>query len=294
MSGKDIGWLPVRHGERRLQSGVASDAVRAVVFDVGNTLWFGARRPDVAQIERLQSAPLRSRLADWGMDVGSLAGDIVRAVHEAGDEAERVERARGSLREVNLPLLIRGALASHGVEINVEQADELWRATWILERHFGVQLYPDSLDVLREVKALGLLVGINTNRPCTAEMHLPGLRDFRIARYVDAVVCSGDTGFIKPHPSTFELVMERLGVSAHESVMVGDTAAIDMRGAKAVGMHTVWKLNGRYDLPPCADADYTIHNLAELLSLPIMPRRASVAAPAESLTPHEDDNEDRY
>ena len=67
-----------------------------------------------------------------------------------------------------------------------------------------------------------------------------------------------------------------------------------MRGAKAVGMHTVWKLNGRYDLPPCPDADYTIHNLAELLSLPIMPRRANAAAAAESLTPHDDNNEDRY
>lgn len=271
-----------------------SDAIRAVVFDVGNTLWFGARWPDAVEIERLQAAPLRSRLADWGMDIGSLAGDIVRAVHEAGDEAERVERASGSLREVNLPLLIRGALAAHGIEISAAQADALWLATWILERHFGVQLYPDSLDVLREVKALGLLVGINTNRPCTGAMHLPRLRDFGIAPYVDAVVCSGDTGFIKPHQSTFELVLERLGVSAHESTMVGDLAIADMRGAKAVGMRTVWKLNGRYDLPPCADADYTIHNLTELLSLPIMPRRANAAAPAESLTPHDDDNEDRY
>ena len=32
----------------RLQSGVASDAIRAVVFDVGNTLWFGARWPEAA------------------------------------------------------------------------------------------------------------------------------------------------------------------------------------------------------------------------------------------------------
>lgn len=273
---------------------MTSGAIRAVVFDVGNTLWFGARWPEAAEIERLQAAPLRSMLAGWGMDIGNFAGDVVREVHEAGDDAERLERARGSLREVDLPLLIRGALADRGVEINAEQADELWRATWILERNFGVQLYPDSLDVLREVKALGLRVGINTNRPCTGAMHLPGLHDFGIASYVDAVVCSGDTGYVKPHPSTFELVLDRLGVAAHEAVMVGDTAAIDMHGAKGVGMRTVWKLNGRYDLPPCDDADYTIHDLAELLSLPILPRRSLPVVSAESLTPHEDANEDRY
>lgn len=280
--------------ERTLQSGVDSHKIRAVVFDVGNTLWFGACWPDPAEIERLQAEPLRSMLVGWGTDIGGLAVHIVRKVHEAGDEAERTERARGGLREVDGPALLRGVLGTRGIVITTEQADELWRATWIPERYFGVQLYPDSLDVLREVKALGLLVGINTNRPCTAEMHLPGLRDFGIAAYVDAVVCSGDTGYVKPHPSTFELVLDRLGVSAHESVMVGDLAIADMHGAKAVGMQTVWKLNGRYDLPPCADADYAIHNLTELLSLPIVPRRANAASPADSLTPHDDENEDRY
>jgi HAD superfamily hydrolase (TIGR01509 family) len=270
------------------------DPVRAVVFDVGNTLWFMARIPDPAEIERLQAAPLRSLLTAWGITLVGPAEEIVRAVQVAGDEGARVEQARGSLREVNIPLLLRGALADRDMEISAKQADELWRETWIPERKFGVQLYPDSLDVLAEVKAMGPLIGICTNRPCTAEMHLPGLEDFGMAQYVDAVVCSGDTGYVKPHPSTFKLVLERLGVPPHEAVMVGDSAAIDIRGAKSVGMRTIWKLNGRYDLPPCADADFAIHDLAELLSLPILPRRSRPVVSGESLTPHEDGNEDRY
>ncbi len=270
------------------------DHARAVVFDVGNTLWFGARWPDAAEIERLQAQPLRSLLTKWGMTLPGSAEEVVRAVHEAGDAAERLEQVRGSLREVRIPDLIRDALASRHVDVSAEQADDLWRATWIPERHFGVQLYPDALDVLAVLKTQGLLIGVNTNRPCTAEMHLPGLRDFGIESYVDAVVCSGDTGYVKPHPSTFELVLGRLGVPARDAVMVGDSAEADMSGAKAVGMRTVWKLNGRYDLPPCSDADYAIHDLAELLSLPIMPGGARQGVAAESLMPHDDNNEDRY
>ena len=270
------------------------ETVRAVVFDVGNTLWFEARRPDIAEIERLQARPLEALLATWGITLSCPAAEIVQAVHEAGDEATRIEEARGMLREVSIPSLLRGALAVRRIDISKEQANDLWRATWILERHFGIQLYPDSLDVLAELKAQGLLIGINTNRPCTAEMHLPGLRDMGIAPYVDAVVCSGDTGYVKPHPSTFELVLDRLGVASVDAVMVGDLRDADMRGAKAIGMRTIWKLNGRYDLPPCPDADYAIHDLAELLSLPLIPRRSRRSAVAESLTPHEDDNEDRY
>lgn len=267
--------------------------VRAVIFDVGNTLWFQATN-DIDRVYSLQAEAVAPLLERWGMHVGEPLLTILHEIWQAGEAADRRERERGSLKEWPLPFFIRGALAARGIEIPPEQAEAWHRAAWILERHFGVQLYPDTLDVLVELKADGLLIGINTNRPCTAEMHLPGLRDMGIARYVDAVVCSGDTGYVKPRPSTFELVLERLGVRADEAVMVGDSAENDMSGAKALGMRTVWKLNARYDLPPCAEADYAIHDLAELLALPIMPGRVRQIAATESLTPHEDNNEDRY
>ncbi len=271
-----------------------TNAVRAVVFDVGNTLWFQARSPDMAEIQRLQGEPLLPLFAAWGVTLPCSMSEFVADIVAAGDEMERVEKQRGTFREVDIPFLMRGALAVREVDITPEQAREMWRASWILERHFGVQLYPDALDVLRDLKQAGLLVGINTNRPCTSDMHVRGLRDIGIAQYADAVVCSGDTGYAKPHPSTFELVLANLGVGAGEAVMVGDTAEGDMAGAKAVGMRTVWKLNGRYDLPPCPDADYAIHDLAELLALPLFDRGPRPLVSTESLTPHEDGNAERY
>lgn len=272
----------------------ATTPITAVVFDVGNTLWFEARTPDRQEIQRLQGERLLPLFERWGIALPDALSDFVGDVVAAGDEWERVERARRTFREVDLPFLMRGALASRGIDITDEQAREMWRASWILERHFGVQLYPDTLDVLRALKAADILIGINTNRPCTADMHLPGLLDMGIGEHVDAVVCSGDTGYCKPHRSTFNLILAKLGVAAHQAIMVGDIAGIDMRGGKAVGMTTVWKLNGRYDAPPCPEADFQVHELAELLALPVLGVESRQVAAVESLTPHEDGNADRY
>ena len=44
---------------------------------------------------------------------------------------------------------------------------------------------------------------------------------------------------MKPHPSIFEAALELLGVSATESVMVGDSLTHDIVGARQVGMQGV-------------------------------------------------------
>jgi hypothetical protein len=59
-------------------------------------------------------------------------------------------------------------------------------------------------------------------------------------------------------------------------------------------MRTVWKLNGRYGLRDSAAADYRVHDLHEILSLPLLGDRAHEATVSESPMPHDDDNEDRY
>lgn len=269
-------------------------SVRAVVFDVGNTLWFEATSPDRASIHEKQAERVRPLLDGWGVELPVPLEEVLREIWDAYAVADELERERQTPREPSLTFIIRGALASHGVDVSDEQAAAWWRAAWISEREFGVQLYPDTLDVLRELRALDVAIGVSSTRPCTGEMLVPGLRDMGLGPYVDAVVCSGDSGYKKPHRSTFELVLGKLGVAAADAVMVGDLADADMAGGKAVGMTTVWKLNGRYDLAPCADADYAIHDLAELLSLPIFTRAPRAVASTESLTPHEDGNAERY
>ncbi|MDP9236530.1 MAG: HAD family hydrolase [Chloroflexota bacterium] len=270
--------------------------VRAFVFDLGNTLWFEAVAPDLDRIFAMQAIALAPLVDSWQIPLREPLDAVAREIWHAWFQAERTERERASLRDISLPFLIRGALAVRDIDITQGQAEAWWRTAQLPVREFGLQLYPDTIDVLRELKSAGMRIGINTTRPFTGAMMEGDLRDLGFGPYIDlkAVVCSGDTGYVKPHPSTFELVLSRLGVAAEDAVMVGDDAAGDMRGGRQAGMATVWKLNGRYDPPPCPEADYQIHDLAELLSLPLLDRPPAAAPYTESLTPHEDANAERY
>ena len=59
-------------------------------------------------------------------------------------------------------------------------------------------------------------------------------------RYVDALVVSGDVGISKPEPGIFRIALERLGVHADEAVMVGDSWAADVTGARRAGIRAIW------------------------------------------------------
>jgi len=68
----------------------------------------------------------------------------------------------------------------------------------------------------------------------------------------------------KPEPPLFRMALARLGVTAAEAAMVGDSLPSDIRGARAVGMRTVLFAP---DGPASAEADVTIRSFSELARL---------------------------
>ena len=69
-----------------------------------------------------------------------------------------------------------------------------------------------------------------------------------IRHYFDQVVNSEMAGVKKPHPAIFELALERAGVSAAMSLMIGDNLEADILGAKAAGFHAL-HFNAHNDAP---------------------------------------------
>jgi HAD superfamily hydrolase (TIGR01662 family) len=102
------------------------------------------------------------------------------------------------------------------------------------ERHENFELYEDVSETFEALRAAGLRIGLVSN----------SARDVReFARHhsldVDAGISSFHHGRTKPHASIFRAVLELLEVDAAEAVMVGDTIADDIEGARALGMHAV-------------------------------------------------------
>jgi HAD superfamily hydrolase (TIGR01549 family) len=97
--------------------------------------------------------------------------------------------------------------------------------------HHNFELYEDALPVIEELRRHGLRIGLvsNTGRD---------LDEF-LAHHVipcDAALASGAHGWVKPHRSIFEAVLERLGATPDEAAMVGDSPQDDIEGARALGM----------------------------------------------------------
>jgi putative hydrolase of the HAD superfamily len=66
------------------------------------------------------------------------------------------------------------------------------------------------------------------------------LETFGLWPHVDALITSEECGVAKPDPAIFRSALERLGVAAHEAVMVGDSWANDIVGAANIGMRAIW------------------------------------------------------
>lgn len=91
--------------------------------------------------------------------------------------------------------------------------------------------YPDTEAALKDCANQGLKVGVLSNiafdiRPAF------GVRG--LDQYVDAYVLSFEEGAIKPDPAIFQILLDRLGVPADETLMVGDSEEAD-GGARALG-----------------------------------------------------------
>jgi putative hydrolase of the HAD superfamily len=131
---------------------------------------------------------------------------------------------------------------------------------WAANQHFF--LYDDVSDVLTELARRGLKLGLISNsHRCLSSFQ----QHFALDGLIAAAVSSSEHGYMKPHPSIFQAALTLAGVSAAESVMVGDSLSHDIDGARRVGMRGI--LVHRSDDPPPMTDVPVIRAMGELLTI---------------------------
>ena len=88
-----------------------------------------------------------------------------------------------------------------------------------------------------------------------------------LSGYFTEIISSEQAGVTKPDKRLFEYALNRLGVSAGESMMIGDNPSADIRGARSVGMRTAWLHRGKYYYYPTGEnerADVVFENYLRL------------------------------
>lgn len=216
------------HGRLDLPE-VTETALRAVFFDVGNTLLYA--EPSVSEV-------CRQVLAEAGhvRDLSAIDAymPLVDAYYEeryAEDDAFWTDEERTSSVWVGMYSLLCRELGieAEAVDIARRVYDEFGRPDrWAA--------YADVRPAFERLRGRGLRLGIISNWDSRLVRLLVGLG---FGDVLDDIISSADVGLHKPDPRIFELACGRLGVAPHEAAHIGDHHYADVLGASAVGMRAV-------------------------------------------------------
>jgi len=125
--------------------------------------------------------------------------------------------------------------------------------------------YPDARGALAGLRASGLRTAILSNG--SPAMLGAATRSAGLEPLLDAVLSVEEVGIYKPHPSVYQLAVDRLGVAPGEILFVSSNGW-DAHGAKAFGLRVAWcnRLGQPKErLPGQPDAE--VRSLAELPAL---------------------------
>jgi putative hydrolase of the HAD superfamily len=232
--------------------------IRAVIFDLDNTLTDFMRVKDVA-IEAAADAML-----DAGLDARlALHGEVAR------DQVIRRIREVYEREGIEYQKVFNSYLAEELGEV-----DYKFLAAAIVgyrrARDSALVPYPHVHLTLHNLMRRGLLLAVVSDAP--RESAWLRLVYLNLHHLFDEVITFEDTGMRKPDKAPFLAALDRLGVAAEETLMLGDWPDRDMAGASALGIRTVFAHYGfswSKDKSPIEEhpADHQIHDILELVDI---------------------------
>lgn len=192
-------------------------AVTGVVFD-----FYGTLAPGTSASERDIA---RARVA---RAIGCDPRRYAAAVRESFNE-----RARGVTGDPYET--VRWLAARCGVDITDDVARGGHAVHLEAEKAF-MRPRPETLEVLRNLKARGLRIGVLSD--CTHELAM-SWAELPYAAHIDAALFSVDTGVRKPDSWAYATVCERIGARPPYCLYVGDGGSNELTGARRAGLRAI-------------------------------------------------------
>ncbi len=184
---------------------------------------------------------LDGTVAAFNLDYRALRGEVRGYLINIGIPASVL-----SVKESIFEMLKKAELVMKNAEKPASQISDTKREVMRIAEKYeaeaaeGTSLLPGAVETLKSLKKAGLKVGLCTINSEKSTCHI--LERFKLTEYFDAVVPRDHVAEVKPNPEHCKSVLKVLGVTASETVSVGDSPS-DMRGARdlevlAVGLPT--------------------------------------------------------
>jgi HAD superfamily hydrolase (TIGR01549 family) len=235
--------------------------IKAVIFDYIGTIVNCTGYNMAASKMKLYNS-----IVDEGfnVDVNSFLEAYSRA-----HEKYRVVRFK-QLREVTNAIWVAEALNEIGFKVTPEDA-HIKAALNLFFKDFidSLKLRAGAVKLFEQAAAHGK-VGLLSNFTYAPVVYF-SLDQLGVSKYFNTVVVSEDNGWRKPSIHIFRDILDRLQVKAEEAVYIGDNPLEDIKGAKDMGLMTIFVRSQFYslkDLTACSQsAEFTAKNLREVLDV---------------------------
>jgi HAD superfamily hydrolase (TIGR01549 family) len=243
---------------KKLERDSEMHQIKAVIFDFIGTL------TNVVDYDMESS---KMKLAQAIIEAGfeTSTEEFLQAYSQA-HEKYRVIRYE-QLVEVTNAVWISEALNRLGFNTKPEDMNIKTAVNAFFEDYIKtLELRPYAKNLLRKLSAtykLGLISNFTF-----APVIYAGLKKLDINQYFNVILVSDDAGWRKPNINIFKEALGRLKVTAEETVYVGDSPQEDIKGAKAIGMKTVFVPSQFYTLENLSESkqepDLIVKDLCEL------------------------------
>jgi len=220
--------------------------IRAVCFDLDNTLWDVL--PVIRRAEEAMYAFLKER---YPRAVANLTIEAMRAARErVALEHPQMQHDFSFLRKQSLRDHAR--LAGYQEQL-VEEAFEVFIAA-----RNQVDLYEDVLPGLELLRS-------RRYRLATASNGNADLAKIGLAHWFERSLSAREVGVLKPDPVIFRKIVEGTDLAMGDVVYVGDDPALDIVGARDAGMRTAWINRAAAPWPAAfKPADFVVTSVTEL------------------------------
>jgi putative hydrolase of the HAD superfamily len=204
--------------------------VKAVIFDyIGTLVNCKSYSMDASR------AKLYNALAAEGFTVGK---DRFLAAYIRAHEKYRLVRYE-QLREVTNAVWVAEALSEVGYKVHADDVHVKAALNVFFKDYVDSLTLRDGAKKLVEKAAQWGKIGLVSNFT-HAPVVYSSMRQLGIGKFFNAVVVSDANGWRKPSEHIFNYALSMLQVKASEAVYVGDSPLEDIKGAKDVGLRTVF------------------------------------------------------